>query len=200
MLENKELEIIKRNIEKLMKEEKIIIDKKNRGRFTGFFLGNSGKSFDSAKLLIEVSDKKELQDNLGYPDFDGYLWVINSSYYSMFYMARALLESSGIKIKIDSSTQSVHQLTFQALVYFFYLNQRLEKKLIEDFKEASIDAGEILGKEKAKKLIEEYESEKEKRARFTYELGQIAIQGKAKTSFERARFFNQELKKILESV
>ncbi len=200
MLENKDLEIIKRNIERLMKEERIIIDKKDKGIFANFFLENSRKSFDSAKLLMEISDKKELQDNLGYPNFDGYLWVINSSYYSMFYMARALLENSGIKIKIDSSTQSIHQLTFQALVYFFYLNKRLEKKLIEDFEEASIEAGEILGKEKAKKLIEEYESEKEKRARFTYELGQIAIQGKAKTSLERARFFNQELKKISENI
>ncbi len=199
MLENKELEIIKRNIEKFMKEEKIIVDKQNRGIFENFFLENSRKSFDSAKLLIEVSDKKELQDNLGYPNFDGYLWVINSSYYSMFYMARALLEHSGIKIKADSSTQSIHQLTFQALVYFFYLNKRLEKKLIEDFEEASIEAGEILGKEKAKKLVEDYESEKEKRARFTYELGQIAIKSKAKTSLERARFFNQELRKILKN-
>jgi uncharacterized protein (UPF0332 family) len=198
MLEDKELEIIKRNVEGFMKEEKIIVDKKNKGRFTNFFLENSKKSFDSAKLLTELSDRKELQEKLGYPNFDGYLWVINSSYYSMFYMARALLENSGVKIKTDFSTQSIHQLTFQAIVYFFYLNKKLEKKLIEDFQEASIEAGEILGKEKAKKLIEEYESEKEKRARFTYELGQIAMQNKARTSLERARFFNQEIKKILE--
>ena len=116
----------------------------------------------------------------------------------MFYLARALLESCGIKIKTDFLTHSVHQLIFQALVYFFYLNKRLEKKLIEDFEEASIESGEILGKEKAKKLVEEYESEKDKRARFTYELGQIAIQGKARTSMERARFFNQEIRKIIE--
>ena len=197
MLEDKELDIIKSNVEKLMKEDKIIINKQEKGRFTSFFLENSRKSFDSAKLLMEVSNKQELQEKLGYPDFDGYLWVINSSYYSMFYMVRALLESAGVKIKTDTSIQSIHQLTFQALVYFFYMNKRLEKKLIEDFQEASEESGESLGKEKAKKLMEEYEFEKEKRGIFTYELGQIAMQGKAKTSLERARFFNQEIKKIL---
>jgi hypothetical protein len=113
-------------------------------------------------------------------------------------MARALLENNGIKLKTDSSTQSIHQITFQALVYFFYMNKKLERRLIEDFQEASQESGEILGKEKAKRLIEEYESEKEKRGRFTYELGQTAMQNKAKTSLERARFFNQEIKKILE--
>jgi len=198
MLDNKDLEIIKRNIENLMKEEKIIIDKKDKGKFTNFFLENSKKSFDSAKVLMEISNNIKLKESLGYPNFDGYLWVINSSYYSMFYMVRSLLENVGIKIKANSSIQSIHQIIFQALVYFFYMNKRLERKLIEDFQEASQESGEILGKEKARKLVEEYESEKEKRGRFTYELGQTAMQSKAKTSLERAKFFNQEIKKILE--
>ena len=197
MLDNKELNIIKRNIENLTKEEKIVIDKKNKGKFTNFFLENSKKSFDSAKLLMEVSLNQKLKDNLGYSNFEGYLWVINSSYYSMFYMARALLENVGIKIKSDSSTQSIHLLTFYALVYFFYMNKKLEKKLVDDFHEASEEAGEILGKEKAKKLIGDYELEKQKRDIFTYEIGQIAMQNKAKTSLERAKFFNQEIKKML---
>ncbi|MEK6882131.1 MAG: hypothetical protein AABY22_21115, partial [Nanoarchaeota archaeon] len=80
MLENKELNVIKNNIENLMTLEKVIIDKNNKGKFTNFFLENSRKSFDSSKLLMEVSNKKELQESLGYPNFEGYLWVINSSY------------------------------------------------------------------------------------------------------------------------
>lgn len=198
MQEDKELDIIKRNVENLMKDEKIIVDKQSKGAFTKFFLENSRKSFDSARLLLEVSSKKEIQDKIGYPDFDGYLWVINSSYYSMFYAVRALLEESGIKLKIDYSTQSVHQLTFQALVYFFYLNKRLEKRLVEDFEEASMEAGEILGRERARKLLEEYKSEKEKRARFTYELGQTVIRGKAQTYLDRAKRFNEEMRRLLE--
>lgn len=198
MLDNKELEIIKKEIGRLIKQDKIIVEKTNKSKFTDFFLANSKKSFDSAKVLKDISDDSKLQETLGYPNFDGSLWTINASYYSMFYMARALLESSGIKIKSDSSTQSIHQIVFQALVYFFYINKRLEKKLIEDFREAIQESGEILGKEKAKKLVEEYKSEKDKRGIFTYELGQIAMQNKAKTSLERAKFFNQEIRKLIE--
>lgn len=55
----------------------------------------------------------------------------------------------------------------------------------------------MLGKEKAKELIDEYYSEKEKRARFTYELGTVALQNKAETSLKRARRFNEEIRKIL---
>ncbi len=117
----------------------------------------------------------------------------------MFYMVRALLESSGIKIKSDSSIQSIHQIIFQSLVYFFYLNKRLENKLIQYFKDSLEESGELLGKEKARRLLDDYKLEKEKRGVFTYELGQIALQNKAKTSFERARLFNQEIRKIIES-
>ena len=46
--------------------------------------------------------------------------------------------------------------------------------------------------------MEEYKSEKEKRAMFTYDPGQIAMQGKAKTSLERARLFNQEIRKLID--
>ena len=197
MLDNKEIEIIKKEVESLVKQEKIIVEKTKPGKFTNFFLDNSRKSFDSAKALMDISTNLKLQGELGYPNFDGNLWTINASYYSMFYMARGLLESSGIKIKSDSATQSIHQIVFQALVYFFYMNKRLEKKLIEDFHEAILESGEILGKEKAKKLVEDYKSEKDKRGIFTYELGQIAMQNKAKTSLERAKLFNQEIRKII---
>ena len=197
MLDNKEIEIIKKEIESLVKQDKIIIEKNKPGKFTSFFLDNSRKSFDSAKVLMDISTNLKLQEELGYPNFDGNLWTINASYYSMFYMVRGLLESSGIKIKSDSATQSIHQIVFQSLVYFFYMNKRLEKKLIEDFHEAILESGEILGKEKAKKLVEDYKSEKDKRGIFTYELGQIAMQNKAKTSLERAKLFNQEIRKMI---
>ena len=88
-------------------------------------INNANNSLESAKLLYGASSKKEIQKSLGYADFNGYLWVINASYYSMFYMARALLESSGIKIKKD---ESVHLVAFDALVYYFYLTGKPKKQ------------------------------------------------------------------------
>ncbi len=144
------------------------------------------------------------------PNFNGFLWVINSSYYSMFYIARALLESIGIKIKSD---ESVHFLVFNALVYYFYSTGKLEKHFIEDFENAQEESSEILGKEKvnspsiskfpsqaqekAKEMITDYSNEKEKRAKFTYETGEIAMKNKAETSLNRAKKFNEEARKIL---
>jgi len=193
MLDNKEIEIIKKNIKRFLSDNSITKEKK--GKFAEFFLSNAKNSLDSAKLLFEVSTKKELQKTTGFPDFNGFLWVVNSSYYSMFYMARALLESEGIKIKPESA--SVHLITFNALVYYFYLTGKIQKSLIEEFKEAGEEASEVLGKEKAKSLIEDYSYEKDKRGRFTYEMGEIAIQNKAETSLNRAKKFNEEIRKIL---
>ena len=193
MLDKKEIDIIRKEVEKSMKNGEII--ETSKGDFAHFFLKNAFDSIETAKLLIEVSTKEEMQSSLGFPKFNGFLWVINSSYYSMFYTARALLDSRGITIKADNS---VHSVTFNALVYYFYLNGKLERRFIEDFKEAGEEAFEILGKEKAKILIEEYSSEKEKRNKFTYEIGEIAIKGKAETSLKRAKKFNEEARKIID--
>jgi len=71
----------------------------------------------------------------------------------MFYIARALLENEGIKIKSDLS---VHAIAFDAMINFFYLNGKLQKRLIEDFADAKEEASELLGKQKADQLIEDY--------------------------------------------
>ena len=92
---------------------------------------------------------------------------------------------------------SVNRGAVHALVYYFYLTNKIEKHLIEEFQKAGNEASEILGKEKAKQLIEDYSNEKYKRERFTYEMGEIAMQNKAKTSLDRARIFNQEIRKII---
>ncbi len=135
-----------------------------------------------------------MQENTGYINFDGFLWVVNACYYSMFYMARALLESEGIKIKTDLS---IHSVTFDAVIGFFYVTGKLEKRLLEDFAESMEEASEILGKQKADMLIEDYFWEKGKRAAFTYNTKDVVIRAKAKTSLERARRFITELKKVI---
>ena len=190
MLDKKEIDQIKRRVAGYLREGVII--KSEKKKFVNFFIKNADISLDSAKLLFKVSTDDKLKDHLGFPDFNGFLWVINSSYYSMFYLVRALLESEGITIKSDSS---VHSITFDALIYFYY--GKLQKELIEAFAEAKEEAAEILGKEKAKGLIEDYFYEKKKRAKFTYEIGAIAMMNKAQTSLIRAKKFREEIRKIV---
>ena len=192
MLEEKKLKEAESRVKQFINEG--IIKTKGKPEHVDFFLKNADDSIDSAKALLELSTNPEKQQSLGFTSFNGLLWVVNASYYSMFYMARALLENCGIKIKSDLS---IHSLTFDAVIYYFYLTGKLQKEFLEDFIEAKEDAAELLGKQKADELMEEYFFEKRKRGTFTYDMGAVLVKSKAKTSLERAQKFRRELKKII---
>lgn len=202
-LDNKKIEEIKRLIPKLVNEG-TISKKEEYKKLVNFFRENAEDSLNSAQLLYKVSTDSKLQDATGFPNLKGFLWVINAGYYSMFYMASALLASSGIKIK---SEIGIHKLTFDTFVYYFYLSNRIAKEYVEQFLEALEDSEELLGKEeavkkaeaKAKELITSFDFEREKRRTFTYELERTKIQTKAKTSLERASHFYREIIKLVTS-
>lgn len=192
MLEDKKLKEAESRVRQYLTEG--IIKTKGKPEHVEFFLKNAEDSIDSAKALFDLSTDSEKQKSLGFTSFNGLLWVVNASYYSMFYMARALLENEGIKIKTDLS---IHAITFDAIVHYFYLTGKLQKKLLDDFVEAKEDAAELLGKQKADELIEEYFFEKRKRGTFTYDMGALLVKSKAKTSLERAQKFSKEIRKII---
>lgn len=192
MLDEKKLKESESRVKQFISEG--IIKTKGKPEHADFFLKNADDSIDSAKALFELSTSPEKQQSLGFTSFNGLLWVVNASYYSMFYMARALLENDGVKIKTN---RSIHAVTFDAVIHYFYLTGKLQKKFLEDFIEVKKDAAELLGKQKADELMEEYFFEKNKRSVFTYDMGAVLIQSKAKTSLERAQKFRREIKKII---
>src|SRR4030042_3381306 len=110
MLGDKQIDEAKRNAIKSINKGEII--KTSDIRYTDFFVKNSKDSSDSAKALFEISTNEKVRELMGFSSFNGFLWVINASYYSMFYIARALLESIGVKIKTD---ESIHFHVFNAL-------------------------------------------------------------------------------------
>lgn len=201
VLDNKKIEEIKKIVPRLINEG-IICKKEDYKKLIDFFRENAEDSLDSAQLLYNVSTDSKLQDATGFPNLRGFLWVINASYYSMFYMASSLLASSGIKIK---SEIGIHKLTFNTFVYYFYLTNKIAKEYIEQFLEALEDSEELLGKDdvikkaeaKAKELVNSFDFEREKRRTFTYELERTKIQTKAKTSLERANYFYKEIIKLI---
>ena len=192
MLDEKKLKEAESRVKQLISEG--IIKSKGKPEHVDFFMKNADDSIDSAKALFELSTNPEKHKSLGFTTFNGLLWAVNASYYSMFYMARALLENGGIKIKADLS---IHAVTFDAMIYYFYLTGKLQKEFLEDFIEAKEDAAELLGKQKADELMEDYFFEKKKRGTFTYDMGTVLVESKAKTSLERAQKFRSELKKII---
>ena len=68
MLDKRGLDIIKRNVERYLRDKQIL--KEDKGKFVDFFLTNSRNSLDSAKLLFKSSVSKEMQKTIGFPDFN----------------------------------------------------------------------------------------------------------------------------------
>ena len=119
-----------------------------------------------------------------------YLWVIVTSYYSMFYMANAILLSYGYQ----TQDKIAHKVTSDALI--FLILDKLREELLEDYEAIQKDALEIASA-KSESVIESYSLELDKRSRFQYNMLEQTKEAKAQTSLKRASEFVFELKKLL---
>ncbi len=143
-------------------------------------------------------------------DYDGTLWIINASYYRIFFLAQYLLALDNKKL--PENTEDTHKTVELALMYYFIIKgsnlenkkelewrdikqSRLSKalELMEDAKEESQE----LTQQKAKSIIEFMEAERTKRNEFTYQMTVNAELRKAKISIERAREFEDIVKKYI---
>ena len=192
ILNEEKLKHIQKEVKRYLDEG--IVVTKQKPEFTNFFLEHSKNFLNSARAEYLLSTDQKKSEDLGFIDYNGLIVVVNSSYYSMFHMARALLESEGIKIRTDFS---IHKVTFETLVYFFYLTKKLEKRIIESFAIAKGESAEVLGQDMAQQLITDLMHEKTKRSTFTYKMGSDLVLAKAKTSLNRAIKFQEEIKNII---
>lgn len=114
------------------------------------------------------------------------LWVVVSSYYSMFYIASAYIYKRGYK----AGQEIVHQVINESLIVLS--KKDLEKHFLEEYeeeKEKALSASE--------NLLKDYEFEKIKRAHFQYETTEEIKEAKAKTSLERAKNFVAIIRQLL---
>jgi len=203
VIEKERIEEAKRNVKQYIDEGLLKVKDKDAQKFVSFFMKNAESSLQTASILQEISDEESLKHALKVSNgFESYLWVIVSSYYSMFYAATALLASQGIR----ATGQIVHKVTGDALIHFFVSNEKLAK-LLEQYEEAKAAGLELVGREelmksmqrKADELVVAYESERKKRSKFQYDIGVQAKRGYAQTSLDRAKEFVFEISKILKS-
>ncbi|MBD3163847.1 hypothetical protein GF323_01495 [Candidatus Woesearchaeota archaeon] len=184
MKENK-LEESSKIIRKLISEKNIV---RPREGAADFFVEKSRQSIRVASRLFEINREEALETAM---------WVINSSYYSMFFAATALLAHHGHRIKVEAG---IHKITYHAIAHYFIIeSNKLEKHFIEEYKDAVEEAEELLqlSSEKSLKLISDFDNEMYKRKIFTYDLGRIAEKQKAETSLKRAKNFVKEIEKML---
>lgn len=140
----------------------------------------------NAELSLKLAE--DLMENKLKP----YLWIIVISYYSMFYIANAVLLDLGYKV----GDKIVHKVTNECLIAVVF--NKIKKGLLEEYEIAKDDALDIASI-KSEEIINYYELELNKRSRFQYEMTESIKEQKALTSLKRARKFIFEMKKLLQT-
>src|SRR3989338_6805167 len=119
-----------------------------------------------------------------------YIWAVVVSYYSMFYIANAVLLELGYK----TGDKVVHKVTNDALIVL--VTDKIKKGLLEGYESTKEDALEIASI-KSDEIVGLYGLEMDKRSRFQYEMTESIQEQKARTSLKRAMQFMLEMKKLL---
>jgi len=106
------------------------------------------------------------------------LWVVVTSYYSMFYMACAYLYKLGYK----PGDEIVHQVVNESLIV--QGRHKIKNYILENYSQEKDNALILVDN-----YLDSYEKEKSKRSRFQYQTTEEIKETKAKTSITRAKEF-----------
>jgi uncharacterized protein (UPF0332 family) len=129
-----------------------------------------------SEMIFKVSSDEKQKEFLKIgKDFTFYSAVINHSYYSIFYCAKAYLLSKGIKVKMPKE----HKNAYRAFANFVKRGI-VDKELLKIYEDAMI---------KADSLLQIFKAEKGKRGLFTYEKLPQANKQPAFESLENAKKF-----------
>ena len=149
------------------------------------------KNEEAKKMYIHNSDiSLKLAEKMLDDPLKPYLWSVVISYYSMFYMANAVLLHLGYK----TGHRIVHKVTSDALIVLVL--DKLKKELLEEYENIRNDALEIASM-KSEELLKNYEMELDKRSKFQYNMTLNIQEQMARTSVKRAIEFVLEMKKLL---
>lgn len=121
------------------------------------------------------------------------LWTIVTSYYSMFYIANAVVYKLGFKI----GSKLAHKVTSDALIEL--VRDKLKDSLMEDYENIKEEALEI-ARVKADEVVDSFDRERVKRSIFQYETTEAVKISKAKTSLQRAKEFSLGMQKLLDEL
>ncbi|MBU2637776.1 MAG: HEPN domain-containing protein [Nanoarchaeota archaeon] len=136
----------------------------------------------SLKKLSEEPDAKKI---FNIPlDTTFFSSVISHSYYAIFYAAKSILLTKGIK----TVSPEIHRKTLEAFKKYLVETGILDVKLLEIYKSIVI---------RADALFEIFKAEKKKRGDFTYTTIPQANKGFAEDSLKNAQIFVSNIEKTL---
>jgi uncharacterized protein (UPF0332 family) len=200
-MEKKRIEEADSNVRQYITDGLLKTRENETKKLVPFFMDQAERSLRTATVIFELSTDPAAKDAMKLEKgFESHLWVIVTSYYSMFYAALALLARQGIRV----GRHLVHKVVADALIHFFISSKRLAN-MLETYEEVRDTSLELIGREellkrlekRADELVVAYEREREKRSKFQYDVGEMAKRGYAETSLQRARDFVSEVRRIL---
>jgi uncharacterized protein (UPF0332 family) len=161
-----------------------IVKSPGYSRFSRNFAKQSETSLTTASIIYDITNNKKSKEFLKIVDsYDGSMWVVVASYYSMFYMARALVALRDFKIG-DEGEYSIHSYVKNAFITLCIGSKWLEKSLGEDY-------------ENCKQLASDLIEEKKKRGDSQYDTGDSARQRDAEMSIRRAKNFFEKTRGLI---
>lgn len=178
MLSDKRIKEAELNIKQYLAEG--LLKKQKNETAKQMYVENSELSLETAQKLLSLETVT----------YKPHLWIIVSSYYSMYYIANAVLLDIGYRVGSKIS----HKVTSDALIIF--ARNKLKKGLIEEYEDVKEDALELISS-KADSLLQSLDFEREKRSKFQYQMDEQVKKSKALTSLERAKTFVFEMRKLL---
>ncbi|MFH1238129.1 MAG: HEPN domain-containing protein [archaeon] len=172
-MDEKRIKQAEDNFKNYLRDGKITEIDKPKTLIYETYLRNARESLSVANLLFKNNSSS--------------LWVVVSSYYSMFYMACAYLYKLGYKTKHEI----VHQVVNEGLIV--QGRHKIKNHLLKAYE---------IGKDEALSVSDNYLTkygfEKVKRSTFQYETTENIKKSKAQTSLERAKEFLTLIENILE--
>ena len=150
------------------------------------FLDRSGNEILAAGSLRRLSVDEKAKQEFSIPrETTFYSSVISHSYYSIFYAAKEILLTKGVR----TTSPEIHKKTFDAFKKHFVDSGVLDVKLLEIYKKIAIRADE---------LLEIFREEKRKRGNYTYNTLPQANEDPAAESLENAKTFISNIAKVIQ--
>ena len=139
----------------------------------------------AAKSLKKLSEDSDMKETFELPDkITFYSSVISHSYYSIFYAAKAILLTKGIR----TGPPSVHKKTYDEFKSRFVDTGILDVKLLNIYKSMVVKADVLLGI---------FKEAKKDRGKFTYNTIAQANKEPAEDSIKKANIFVTNIGKVI---
>ena len=172
-MDEKRIKLAEDNFKIYLKEGKIQEVFEMNNLIYDTYIRNARESLNVANLLFKNDASS--------------LWVVVSSYYSMFYIACAYLYKLGYKTKHEI----VHQVVNEALIV--QGRHKIKNYLLKAYEISKEEALSV-----SDNHLKSYEFEKTKRSLFQYETTEEIKKSKAQTSLNRAKEFLTLIEEVLQ--